>query len=49
MPWNIFRGWQLLSRRVDGLVVIGRHRDPRTPIPDLSLPGLYVLAESEDS
>ena len=38
----------LMSRRVDGVVVTGRRRDPRPPIGDLPVPVVYVLVESED-
>lgn len=37
----------LLSRRVDGIVVTGRRRDPRPPIGDLPIPVVYVYALSE--
>ncbi|MGZ8649017.1 MAG: LacI family DNA-binding transcriptional regulator [Solirubrobacteraceae bacterium] len=39
----------LLSRRVDGIVVTGRRRDPRPPIGDLPIPVVYVYAVSEDA
>jgi LacI family transcriptional regulator, galactose operon repressor len=38
----------LLSRRVDGIVVTGRRRDPRPPIGDLPIPVVYVYVESEN-
>jgi LacI family transcriptional regulator len=38
----------LLSRRVDGIVVTGRRRDPRPPIGDLSIPVVYAYVESEN-
>jgi LacI family transcriptional regulator len=37
----------LLSRRVDGIVVTGRRRDPRPPIGRLPIPVVYVFAVSE--
>jgi len=37
----------LLSRRVDGIVVTGRRRDPRHPIGVLPIPVVYVFAVSE--
>jgi len=37
----------LLSRRVDGIVVTGRRRDPRPPIGELPIPVVYVFAVSE--
>jgi LacI family transcriptional regulator len=37
----------LLSRRVDGIVVTGRRRDPRAPIGNLPIPVVYVYALSE--
>jgi LacI family transcriptional regulator len=37
----------LLGRRVDGIVVTGRRRDPRPPIGDLPIPVVYVYALSE--
>ena len=37
----------LLGRRVDGIVVTGRRRDPRPPIGDLPIPVVYVFAVSE--
>jgi LacI family transcriptional regulator len=37
----------LLSRRVDGIVVTGRRRDPRPPIGELPIPVVYVYALSE--
>lgn len=39
----------LLGRRVDGIVVTGRRRDPRPPIGELPIPVVYVYAESEDA
>src|SRR3954449_2557099 len=38
----------LLSRRVDGIVVTGRRRDPRPPIGALSIPVVYAFAESSN-
>jgi LacI family transcriptional regulator len=38
----------LLSRRVDGIVVTGRRRDPRPSIGELPIPVVYVLSESEN-
>jgi LacI family transcriptional regulator len=38
----------LLSRRVDGIVVTGRRRDPRPPIGDLPIPVVYAYVESEN-
>jgi LacI family transcriptional regulator len=38
----------LLSRRVDGIVVTGRRRDPRPPIGDLAIPVVYAYVESEN-
>ena len=38
----------LLGRRVDGIVVTGRRRDPRPPIGDLPIPVVYVYAVSQD-
>jgi LacI family transcriptional regulator len=38
----------LLSRRVDGIVVTGRKRDPRPPIGVLPIPVVYVFAVSQD-
>jgi LacI family transcriptional regulator len=37
----------LLSRRVDGIVVTGRRREPRPPIGDLPIPVVYVFAVSD--
>ena len=37
----------LLGRRVDGIVVTGRRRDPRPPIGRLSIPVVYVFAVSD--
>ena len=39
----------LLGRRVDGIVVTGRRRDPRPPIGDLPIPVVYVYALSEQA
>jgi LacI family transcriptional regulator len=38
----------LLGRRVDGIVVTGRRRDPRPPIGDLGIPVVYAYVESEN-
>jgi LacI family transcriptional regulator len=38
----------LLGRRVDGIVVTGRRRDPRPPIADVPVPVVYVYAVSQD-
>jgi len=38
----------LLDRRVDGIVVTGRRRDPRPPIGDLTIPVVYAYVESEN-
>jgi LacI family transcriptional regulator len=38
----------LLSRRVDGIVVTGRRRDPRPPIGALRIPVVYAFVESEN-
>jgi LacI family transcriptional regulator len=38
----------LLGRRVDGIVVTGRRRDPRPSIGALPIPVVYVLVESQD-
>ena len=38
----------LLARRVDGIVVAGRRRDPRPLIGDIAVPVVYVVGESED-
>ena len=38
----------LLSRRVDGIVVTGRRRDPRPAISSLPIPVVYVLVTSDD-
>jgi LacI family transcriptional regulator len=39
----------LLSRRVDGLIVVGASTDPRPPVGrDLPIPVVYVYAPSED-
>jgi LacI family transcriptional regulator len=39
---------ELLSRRVDGLVVTGRRSDPRPSVGRLPIPVVYVLTRSED-
>ncbi len=39
---------ELLYRRVDGLVVTGRKRDPRRSVGQLSIPVVYVLTQSDD-
>lgn len=39
---------ELLNRRVDGLVVTGRRRDPRRSVGKLPIPVVYVLSESDD-
>lgn len=39
---------QLLKRRVDGLVVTGRRRDPRPSLGKLPIPVVYVLGESDN-
>lgn len=39
---------ELLSRRVDGLVVTGRRRDPRPSVGRLAIPVVYVLGQSDD-
>jgi LacI family transcriptional regulator len=39
---------ELLSRRVDGLVVTGRKRDPRRTFGQLPIPVVYVLCQSDD-
>jgi LacI family transcriptional regulator len=39
---------ELLNRRVDGLVVTGRRRDPRRTVGRLSIPVVYVLTQSDD-
>lgn len=38
----------LLSRRVDGLIIVGSRTDARKPIPDVPVPVVYVYAPSED-
>ena len=38
----------LLSRRVDGLVVTGRKPDPRRSVGPLPIPVVYALTQSED-
>jgi LacI family transcriptional regulator len=39
----------LLSRRVDGLIVVGARPDPRPPlVPEVSVPVVYAYAPSED-
>ena len=38
----------LLSRRVDGLVVTGRKPDPRRSLGPLPIPVVYALTQSED-
>src|SRR3954451_18453845 len=39
----------LLGRRVDGIVVTGRRRDPRPPIGALPIPAVYVYGLSEQA
>ena len=39
---------ELLSRRVDGLVVTGRRRDPRRTFGQLPIPVVYALVQSDD-
>lgn len=39
---------ELLSRRVDGLVVTGRRSDPRRSVGALPIPVVYVLTQSDD-
>jgi LacI family transcriptional regulator len=39
---------ELLNRRVDGLVVTGRRRDPRRSVGQLTIPVVYVLTQSDD-
>jgi LacI family transcriptional regulator len=39
---------ELLNRRVDGLVVTGRRRDPRRTVGRLAIPVVYVLTQSDD-
>lgn len=39
---------ELLSRRVDGLVVTGRRRDPRHTVGQLPIPVVYALCQSDD-
>lgn len=39
---------ELLSRRVDGLVVTGRKPDPRPSLGRLPIPVVYALTQSED-
>ena len=38
----------LLARRVDGIVIAGRARDPRPPIGNVAVPVVYALGESAD-
>lgn len=39
---------ELLSRRVDGLVVTGRRQDPRPSLGRLPIPVVYVFVQSDD-
>jgi LacI family transcriptional regulator len=39
---------ELLNRRVDGLVVTGRRRDPRRSVGKLPIPVVYALVQSDD-
>jgi LacI family transcriptional regulator len=39
---------ELLNRRVDGLVVTGRRRDPRRTFGALPIPVVYALVQSDD-
>jgi LacI family transcriptional regulator len=38
----------LLSRRVDGLIIVGSRTDPRTTLGPLPVPTVYVYAPSDD-
>lgn len=38
----------LLSRSVDGLIIVGSRTDPRKPVPPVPVPVVYVYAPSED-
>lgn len=38
----------LMSRRVDGIIVAGRHVEPRTPITAAGIPVVYAMSQSSD-